>query len=248
MRVIAMIPARYDSSRFPAKALADIAGKPMIQRVYEQVKKSSVLEDVIVVTDSEKILKTVESFGGKAMMTSKDCQSGTDRIAEAVKDVDCEIVVNVQGDEPLIVHEVIDAAIEPLLNDPNILMGTAVSRISDLEDIENHNVAKVVLDKDNFVIYFSRSAIPCSKNSQPDIYTQVYYKHIGIYVYRKDFVLTFSSLPQMPLEKIESLEQLRALEHGYKIKATIMDYDSVSVDVPEDVERVKELINKRKML
>ncbi len=245
MRVIGIIPARYSSSRFPGKALADISGKPMIQRVYEQVVKASGLQDVIVATDSDEIFRRVEDFGGKAVMTSSDCKSGTDRIAEAVKDIECDIVVNVQGDEPLISPEVINLAVNPLIEDKNIQMGTVASRITEKNELDDHNVAKVVIDKDSFALYFSRAIVPCSKNRTLDVQKHLYYKHIGIYVYRRDFLLRFAGMSQTPLEEIEGLEQLRALENGCRIKVIITNYSSVSVDVPEDIEKVNRIIKKK---
>ncbi len=244
MRIIGIIPARYASTRFPGKVLADIAGKPMIQRVYEQVCKVSLINDVLIATDSEEVVKRAEDFGARAIMTYSDCKTGTDRITEVVKDIKCDIVVNVQGDEPLISPEVINLALQPLIKDTNIKMGTVVSRINEESQLLNPNVAKVVVNKDNFALYFSRAVIPCSKQKILDFKRYVYYKHISVYVYRKDFLIKFSSMPQTPLENIEDLEQLRALENGYKIKVVITDYNTVSVDVPEDIEKVTKIIEK----
>jgi 3-deoxy-manno-octulosonate cytidylyltransferase (CMP-KDO synthetase) len=246
MRIIGVIPARYASVRFPGKVLADICGKPMIQRVFEQASKSRILDKILVATDSKEVFIRVNDFGGQAVMTSVKCQSGTDRIAEAVKQIKCDLVVNIQGDEPLISPEVIDLAIRPLVKDKNIPMGTAVSRITDKKQLFDHNVAKVVLDKNNFALYFTRAVIPASKVKVMDLKKQVYYKHIGLYVYRKEFLLKFASMPPTGLEKIESLEQLRALENGYCIKAVVTDYNSLSVDIPEDLEKIKRILRKNK--
>lgn len=246
MRIIGVIPARYASVRFPGKVLADVAGKPMIQRVWEQASKAKLLNNIFVATDSKQVFNRVMDFGGKAIITSSDCQSGTDRIAEAIKNIKCDLVVNIQGDEPLISPEVIDAVVKPLVKDRNIRMGTVVSRIVNREQLYDHNVAKVVLDKNNFAIYFSRAIIPAAKEKILDLRKQVYYKHIGLYVYRKSFLLKFAEMPPSPLEKIENLEQLRALENGYKIKVVITNYNSVSVDVPGDLEKVKKILKKSK--
>ncbi|MFH1238862.1 MAG: 3-deoxy-manno-octulosonate cytidylyltransferase [bacterium] len=248
MRIIGVIPARYASVRFPGKVLADIAGKSMIQRVCEQASKAKVLDEVLVATDSKDVFNCVNNFGGWAVMTSGKCQSGTDRIAEAVKKIRCDLVVNIQGDEPLISPAVINLAVQPLVKDKSIPMGTAVSRINDRGQLFDHNVAKVVLDKNNFALYFSRLPIPASKEQILNLKKQVYYKHIGLYVYRKDFLLKFAALPPTPLEKMESLEQLRALENGYRIKAVIAGYNSVSVDVPADLEKVKRILKKTKLV
>ncbi len=223
--IIAVIPARYSSTRFPGKALADIKGKPMIQWVYERTRRSKLIDRVIVATDDERILSAVKSFGGEAMMTSSHHDTGTDRIAEVAKALDCDIVVNVQGDEPLIQPEMIDEAIAPLVQDASIPMGTLCRKIEDREEAFDPNVVKVVFDKNSFALYFSRAPIPwdrdawAGKSSWKELSLEgPVYKHIGLYVYRRDFLLDYAHMPQTALEAAEKLEQLRALEHGYRIK------------------------------
>ena len=239
-KVIGVIPARYGSYRFPGKVLVDIAGKPMIQWVYEQAKKSKTLDQLFVAVDDPRVLKCVEEFGGKAVMTDQNHQSGTDRIAEAVEKIDTDIVVNIQGDQPLLDPKMIDEAVQPLLDDTNIPMSTIKTKISE-KDFSDPGVVKVVVDENDFALYFSRSLLPYPRNEEN---LQVY-EHVGLYVYRKDFLLTISKLPQSYLEKIELLEQLRVLEKGYKIK--VVETKSkhaagVSVDTPEDLAKVEKLI------
>jgi 3-deoxy-manno-octulosonate cytidylyltransferase (CMP-KDO synthetase) len=239
-RVIGVIPARYSSSRFPGKILADIAGKPMIQRVYEQANKSKLLDELFVAVDDERVLKCVEGFGGKAIMTGDNHKSGTDRIAEAVENLEDCIVVNIQGDQPLFDPIMIDETVQPLLDDPTLQMSTLKTKI-DEEDYDDPAVVKVVVDENENALYFSRSLIPYSRdNAEMDVY-----EHVGLYVYRKDFLLEISKLPQSKLEKLEMLEQLRVLEKGYKIK--VLETKSskiagISVDTPEDLAKVEKLI------
>lgn len=240
MSVVAIIPARYNSSRFPGKPLALLAGKPMIQHVYERASEARSLERVVVATDDERIFQAVTGFGGEAVMTRDDHPTGTDRLAEAAAEMDVDVVVNVQGDEPLIEREVIDAVAAPLIEDPSIPMGTVMRRITDPADLHNPNVVKVVVDRNGFALYFSRALIPYARGvSTNDV---AYYYHPGLYVYRKDFLLTYASLPPTPLEQAERLEQLRALEHGYRIKVVETRHRAVSVDTPEDLDHVKRLI------
>jgi 3-deoxy-manno-octulosonate cytidylyltransferase (CMP-KDO synthetase) len=240
MKIIGIIPARYSATRLPGKPLADICGKPLIQYVYEQARKSKLLEDVIVATDDERILKAVEGFGGKAVMTSPTHPSGTDRCAEVARQIDCDFVINIQGDEPLIPPQVIDKVAEALMESDEEIPMTSAATLANKEERENSNVVKVVTDQKGIALYFSRSPIPFYRNQvAPTL------RHIGIYGYRKDFLLKFVSLPQTPLEKTESLEQLRALEHGFKIKIVLVDYSPVGVDTPEDLERVRKLLGCR---
>jgi 3-deoxy-manno-octulosonate cytidylyltransferase (CMP-KDO synthetase) len=240
MKIIGIIPARYSATRLPGKPLADICGKPLIQYVYDQARKSELLEDVIVATDDERILEAVEEFGGKAVMTSPTHPSGTDRCAEVARQIDCDFVINIQGDEPLIPPEVIDKVAEALMESDEEIPMTSAATIANEEERENSNVVKVVTDQKGIALYFSRSPIPFYRNPvAPTL------RHIGIYGYRKDFLLKFVSLPQTPLEKTESLEQLRALEHGFKIKIVLVDYSPVGVDTPEDLERVRKLLGCR---
>ncbi len=239
-KVFIIIPARYGSKRFPGKPLALICNKPMIQHVYERACRCKEVDDVYVATDDERVFSCVKEFGGKAVMTSKDHRSGTDRIYEAAKILDLEeddIVVNVQGDQPTFEPSVIPSLIEPLKNS-DIPMSTLMYPIRNRRDIENPNCVKVVIDKDGFAIYFSRSPIPYSRDKE---YVS-YYKHIGIYAYRMGFLEVFSHLPESRLERIERLEQLRAIENGYKIKIIESRFNSLEVDVPEDIERVSKII------
>lgn len=243
--IIAIIPARYGSTRFPGKALAMIKGKPMIQWVYERTKGSSLIDRVIVATDDERIRQAVVSFNGDVMMTSTAHATGTDRIAEVARQLRCSLVVNVQGDEPLIQPEMIDQAIQPLVDDPSIPMGTLCRRIENHEEAFDPNVVKVVLDTNSFALYFSRAPIPwdrdqwAGKNSLQDLTLHtLLYKHVGLYVYRRDFLLQYAALPQTRLEAIEKLEQLRALENGFRIKAVVTEYESFGVDIPDDLSRI----------
>ncbi|MEW5799544.1 MAG: 3-deoxy-manno-octulosonate cytidylyltransferase [Bacteroidota bacterium] len=245
MNIIAIIPARYASTRLPAKPLVDICGKTMIQRVYEQTKKSKLITDVIVATDDERIVSAVQAFGGNAQMTPVHIHSGSDRIALIAKPLHADIVVNVQGDEPLIDPLLIDQTIQALIDDTSAVVSTAVKKTMSHQDVFNPNVVKVVLDNNRFALYFSRSPIPHMRDAKKDsdwFNGTVFYKHFGIYVYRADFLQKYTSLPQTALEHAEKLEQLRILEHGYKIKCVVTEYESVPVDTPEDLERVRTII------
>jgi 3-deoxy-manno-octulosonate cytidylyltransferase (CMP-KDO synthetase) len=246
MKIIAVIPARYASSRFPGKPLADLGGKPMIQRVVERVQRASLLSEVLVATDDERIFRAVESFGGKAAMTPSELPSGTDRVAFAVKDMDADIVVNVQGDEPLIEPDEVDLAAGILVDDPGAVMGTLVKKITRLDELENANTAKVVLDQGRNAVYFSRSAIPFVRDeADRSRWFQEFpmYKHVGIYSYRKDFLLRFAGWPPSFLEKAEKLEQLRVIEKGYRIKTAETSFEPVCVDTPADAERIRFLLS-----
>jgi 3-deoxy-manno-octulosonate cytidylyltransferase (CMP-KDO synthetase) len=243
--VIAVIPARYSSTRFPGKALVDIKGKPMIQWVYERTTRSKLIDRVIVATDDERILRAVQSFGGEALMTSPHHASGTDRIAEVITSLDCALVVNVQGDEPLIQPAMIDEVISPLVHDVSIPMGTLCRKIEDQDEVFDPNVVKVVFDINKFALYFSRAPIPWDRDSWVNIDSRQahaidvpLYKHIGIYVYRKNFLLQYAHMPQTTLEVVEKLEQLRAVESGYRIKTIITEYDSFGVDIPDDLGKI----------
>ena len=238
MNAIGIIPARWASTRFEGKVLADIAGKPMIQHVWENAKESLVLDDVIVATDSEKVIKAVEEFGGKAVYTSKDQPSGTDRIIEAVTSIDVNVVVNIQGDEPLIRHMIIDRLASAVLEDKKAQIATAVKKITDDKEIQDPNIVKVVVDKEGYALYFSRSPIPYVRDKEDKEKTQ-YFKHIGIYAYTKDFLFVYRGLPPSRLEAAEKLEQLKVLESGHKIKTVETELDTIGVDTPEDLERVK---------
>ena len=245
MKVTVIIPSRYGSSRLEGKPLADIVGKPMIQHVYERASEASGVDDVLVATDDERIFSAVEGFGGKVVMTSPEHQTGTDRLAEVAASLDSDIIVNVQGDEPLIGPRMIEAAVAPLLKDRSIKMGTLKTVLCNKEDLHDSAVAKLVVDKDDFALYFSRSPIPFLREDGEAASDTVYYKHIGLYVYDREFLLNYAKMPQTPLEKAERLEQLRALENGYRIKAVTTEEGSIGVDTPEGLEKVRALITKR---
>jgi len=240
--IVCIIPSRYESSRFPGKPLADLCGKPMIQHVYERVTRARAVPDVAVATDDSRIFEAVKKFGGHPIMTAATHRSGTDRIAEAVQSLHLPpdaIVVNVQGDQPIFEPAQIDEVIQPLVDDPSINMSTLIYKIVLAEEITHPHAVKVVLDHQNFALYFSRATIPYVRD--PKLKAD-YYKHHGIYAYRRDFLDIFTQLPEGKLEKLEALEQLRALEYGYKIKAVITPYDSVEVDNREELERVRRIL------
>lgn len=272
MSAVVIIPARYNSTRFPGKPLAPLKGKPLIQYVYEGCLGANLPIEVIVATDSEIIFEKVLSFGGKAIITSSGHSSGTDRVAEVASLMDYDIIVNVQGDEPLIKPQMIDNVID-ILNNSEADIGTLVRKIENPSEITDPNVVKVVFDKDNFALYFSRSPIPyhremfssevrkCGsaeelKRKSPEVQkfrvsalpnfrsSELFmFKHIGIYSYRRDVLLKFSKMEPTRLEEIERLEQLRALENGLKIKVKITELDTIGVDTPEDLERVERWLN-----
>ncbi len=244
MQAAAIIPARYGSTRFPGKPLADIAGKSMIERVYIQTEKATEIDRLIVATDDKRIAREVEKFGGRAVMTKGSHKSGTDRIAEVASDLSEEIIVNVQGDEPLIKPEMIDKAVKLLEENKDIRMSTLASPLNK-NDIDDENVVKVVRDLNNNALYFSRAPIPAVRSGERTEYDCPILQHIGLYVYRRNFLLEFTEYKPTPLEKMESLEQLRALEHGYDIKVGITEYHGPGVDSPEDVERVEKILRGR---
>lgn len=243
MNVLGIIPARYASTRFPGKPLVNINGKSMIQRVYEQSCKSGMLGKVIIATDDERIVKHVSGFGGEVTMTSPRHQSGTDRCAEIIsKETDkWDAVVNIQGDEPYIQPEQIDLLCGCFVR-PEVPIATLVKRIESTDELFNHNNVKVVLNKRNEAIYFSRSPIPYNRNfpEQEWLKHSVYYKHIGIYGYRSSVLKEIAALAKTNLEITESLEQLRWIENGYTINAAVTTFETVSIDTPEDLEKVKE--------
>ena len=251
MRVTAVIPARYASTRFEGKALADIMGKPMVQRVYERASRATLVSEVIVATDDQRIEAAVKAFGGRVEMTSSAHETGTDRIAEVASRIGSEIIVNVQGDEPLIEPAMIDEAIRPLVDDSSIVMGTLKSRIRDLHDFLSPNVVKVVTDLQGFALYFSRSPLPFFRDKWNDLKDEAFasgrllcHKHIGIYVYRRDFLIQYTRMPQTRLEQAEKLEQLRVLENGHRIRVVETEYESIGVDSPLDLEKVLEKLRK----
>ena len=237
LRVLCVIPARYASTRLPGKPLKDIQGKPMIVRVYERVTCAENLADVIVATDDLRIKAAVEAAGGKAMMTREDHPTGTDRLAEvAEKFKDAEVILNVQGDEPLIDPALIDELAASFKDSPALQMATVATRMKDEAEIQNPNNVKVVMDKAGYALYFSRSRLPFDRTPGARVF-----KHIGIYAYRRDFLLRYAKMEPTELEKSESLEQLRALENGCRIKVIKTDRKFVGVDTEEDLERVNEI-------
>ncbi|HYV63445.1 MAG TPA: 3-deoxy-manno-octulosonate cytidylyltransferase [Bryobacteraceae bacterium] len=241
-RILGVIPARYSSSRFPGKALVSIAGKTMLQHVWERTCQARYLTDIVIATDDERIRDAAEGFRARVVMTRADHVSGTDRVAEAASASQASIIVNVQGDEPMIDPSAIDAAILGLLDDDMgaVPMGTIKKRIERPADIQDPNVVKVVTDAQGNALYFSRSPIPYARDGEQP----AYFKHIGLYVYRRDFLLSYPDLPVGPLERAERLEQLRALENGYKIRVVETEYESLGVDTPEDWRQVAELFEK----
>ncbi len=240
MRVVGLIPARYASKRFPGKALADLLGKPLLQHVVDRASRAKNLSEVVVATDDTRIADAVRHFGGKVQMTAATHPSGTDRIAEVARDLACDLVVNIQGDEPLISPAAIDAAVAPLLADPTIPMGTLACPLP-LEQAGDPNAVKVVVGVNGFALYFSRAPIPYLRDGHAGG-PSPYLLHPGLYVYRREVLLRLASLPPTPLEERERLEQLRALEHGIRIRVVVTDHASIGVDTPEDLERVRRMM------
>lgn len=245
MDVIGIIPARYSSVRFEGKVLADILGKPMLQYVWERAKQAFLLDDLIIACDDERIASVAKEFGAKVVLTAKAHTSGSDRISEVVNPIDTKIVINIQGDEPLIHPMMIDTVAQALLDESSTSIVTLMKIIEDPKEIEDPNVVKVVVDKNNFAIYFSRAAIPFKANDSK-VKNPIYYKHIGLYGYTKDFIFTFKNFPVSKLESIECLEQLRVLEEGFRIKVIETKYETIGVDTPEDLEKVKAYLRKEK--
>src|SRR5467141_1549857 len=243
-KVIVVIPARYGSTRLAGKPLISLAGKPMIQRVYERAKLAARVNRVIVATDDERIMNAVEGFGGEARMTRTEHRTGTERVAEVAAREEGDVFVNVQGDEPLLDPHAIDVAVNSLLEEPQASISTVATPIRTPGDIMNPNVVKTVLDFESNALYFSRAPIPWVRDTASKIHVQ-HLKHLGLYVFQRDALLEYPTLPQGELEKIEQLEQLRWLENGWKIRVAEVEHDAVSVDVPEDVKRVEDLLAKR---
>ena len=233
MKVLAVVPARYSSSRFPGKILAKDTGKFLIQHTYEQACLAKLPEKVLIAADDEKVVEAAKSFGAECVLTSIDHQSGTDRIAEAVADLDAEIVVNLQGDEPEIDPANVDYLAKLLIDNPDYPMATLAAEFDTPELVADPNIVKVIMDRNGRAIYFSRSVIPYDRDKSGIGDVQLYLKHVGIYAYRKSFLLEITALPQTPLEKIEMLEQLRAIEHGYGILVGIVDHTSDGIDTAE---------------
>jgi 3-deoxy-manno-octulosonate cytidylyltransferase (CMP-KDO synthetase) len=243
MDVIGIIPARYGSTRFEAKLLADLCGKPVIQHTWENAKKSRSIEELIIATDDKRIYNTAKGFGANVVYTAKEHKSGSDRLTEVVASMDARIIVNIQADEPFLHPSMIDDVVNPILKDNSIVQSTLCHRLKDVEHIKDPNVVKVVFDRNGFALYFSRLPIPYERDSNGDINLDVdYYKHIGIYAYTKDFLFTFKSLPESRLEKIEKLEQLRVLENGYRIKVVETKFDTIGIDTAEDLQKAVDFI------
>ena len=240
-KVVIVIPARYGSTRLPGKPLVSLAGKSMIQRVYERARLAQRADRVIVATDDERIVKAVEGFGGEARMTRPDHRTGTERVAEVAAHTEGDVFVNVQGDEPLLDPVAVDTAVNALLEEPAATIATVATPLQSAADIMDPNVVKTVLDFDGNALYFSRAPIPWVRDSGSKIQAR-HLKHLGLYVFQRDALLEYPTLPQGELERIEQLEQLRWMENGLKIRVAEVEHDAVSVDVPADVERVEKLI------
>jgi 3-deoxy-manno-octulosonate cytidylyltransferase (CMP-KDO synthetase) len=244
MKVVGVIPARWASTRLPGKVLVDICGKPMVQHVWEQARASHSLHDVIIACDEQHVLECCQAFGAKAVLTDKEHPSGSDRIAQVIKSISCGIVVNIQSDEPLLDPQLVDAVVDALAKDKDCVLATPVKRIQSEEEFRNPNVVKTVLDKDSHALYFSRAPIPFRREGKADL--SKYFKHLGLYAYRRDFLLTYCSLPKSFLEEEEKLEQLRALEAGFKIKCVETAIETIGVDTLEDVQKVVNVIKSRR--
>ncbi len=248
-KIIGIIPARYGSKRLQGKPLIPINGKPLVQRVHEGAKGSRFLDRVIVATDSARVSDMVYGFGGEAYLSLRRHSTGTDRVAEVVRNLNCDLVVNIQCDQPFLNPKMIDDLVASMCKGRNLLMGTLVRKIEDPQKLKNPNVVKVVLDQNDFALYFSRFPIPYIRNmhhavhprgfDKIDLKRSPYYEHIGIYAFKKDFLLRFASWKQTPLEMYEKLEQLRALENGHKIKVCVTKHQSFTIDVPSDLIKLK---------
>ena len=246
MKIIVVIPARYESTRFPGKVLAKETGKYLIQHTWEQVKKASIVEKIIIATDSEKVLSACKSFGAECVMTSAEHQSGTDRIAEAVEKIDADIVINVQADEPEIEPANIELLAKLMLDNPQAKMATLIAKFENKEQIANPNIVKAIIGKDRFAKYFSRSVIPYCRKNGPVGDINDYYRHLGIYAYTKDFLLHITKLPAGKLEQIEQLEQLRVLEYGFEILTGLVKHIAPGIDTQEQyLEFVKRVKNQK---
>lgn len=238
MKIIAMIPARYAASRFPGKLMQDLAGKPVIVRTYQAAVATRLFDEVYVVTDSTKIYETIVSEGGQAIMSQEEHETGSDRIAEAVADMEVDIIVNVQGDEPFTERESLEGVLNVFKDDPEeeIDLASLMTRITDKTEINNPNTVKVIVDRRNFALYFSRSPIPYHRDESREI---TYFKHKGIYAFRKRALLDFRRLPMLELEAAEKIEAIRYLEYGKKIKMVETQVTGIEIDTPEDLERAK---------
>ncbi len=255
-RVLIVIPARYISQRFPGKTLVDILGKPMIQRVWERASQSELADEVIIATDDERVFQTCQGFGAKVMMTSAQHRSGTERVSEVAEKLEFEIIINLQGDEPLIAPQAIDQLVRVMQEEEAVQMASLRVEIKSYEDYLDPTVVKVVCDDQDWALYFSRAPLPYYRGrekeleewkktgARPKELNPPPYKHLGIYGYRRDFLTAFSRLPQSGLEQAERLEQLRALSWGFRIKVPETEFDSISVDVPRDLEKVIQILEK----
>ncbi len=239
-RVVAVIPARLASTRFPGKIIAPLMGHPLVYHTWQQVKRATLIDRIIVATDDPAVVAALAPYPVEVVLTDPGHPTGTDRIAEVARSIDAELIVNVQGDEPVIDPETIDATIRPLLADPEPVMSTARRALDDPEAIQDPNVVKVVCGTDGNALYFSRLPIPYFRDG--GMPSGNYWQHIGLYVYRRDFLLTYSTLASTPLERAEKLEQLRVLEHGFQIAVITTSYVAIGVDVPSDLEKVEELL------
>ena len=243
MDAVGIIPARYGSTRFEGKLLADLCGKPVIQHTWENAKKANSIDDLIIATDDKRIYNVAKGFGANVVYTSISHKSGSDRLTEVAASIDANIIVNIQADEPLLYPAMIDDVSGAILRDRTLVMSTLCHKIKNAAEILDPNVVKVVFDRNGSALYFSRSPIPYERMGSDDKLQVIdYYKHIGIYAYAKDFLFTFKSLPQSRLEKTEKLEQLRVLENGYRIKVIETKFDTIGIDVPEDLEKAIEMI------
>lgn len=239
---IGVIPARFASTRFQGKVLKLIGGKPMVQHVWENAKNAKLLDEVIIACDDEQVKKACLEFGAKVELTAKEHLSGTDRICEIVNPLEVVNVVNIQADEPLIRPQMIDSLLSALINDKSIYMATLAKKILAPEELSDPNVVKVVKDRSDWALYFSRSTIPHVRPRQKQFSSTIFFKHIGLYAYTKDFLFTFKNLPKSNLETAEQLEQLRVLESGYKIKIIETEFETVGVDTPEDLEKAEKIL------
>lgn len=241
--ILGIIPARFASTRLLGKPLADIGGKPMIIHTYESALKSKLLNEVVIAVDDDKVMRVCNEHGARVLMTPKNIATGSDRIACVAKEFPAaKIIVNIQGDEPFIKGEMIDQAIEPLLFDKSVNVSTLARLIDDVEDLKSPSIPKVVFDYNNFAMYFSRSTIPFvrdARSAMDKLQKAEIYKHVGLYVYRRDSLFKFTQLEPTDLEKAEKLEQLRMLENGFKIKIVVTEYDNLAVDTPDDLERAR---------
>lgn len=247
-KIIGIIPARYGSSRFPGKILAPIANKTLIQRTYENAKRCSLLQEIVIATDDVRIYEHVQGFGGDVLMTSTTCPTGSDRLVEALKNNrrfdQADIIVNIQGDEPCLDPNVTESIIKALLSDPVAVMSTAVVKIESEEDACSPSIVKCVIDSNGNALYFSRALIPAGHTlkMRPGV---TYYRHVGIYAYRHDFLLKYAELPRTPLQLAEDLEQLKVIEHGYRIKTAVVECSSIGVDIPDDIQKVEQWLCKQ---